>query len=80
MAISVYIVILFSAKKYGRLLGFIFLIGSLFKFAVYFAIIQPVLHNNDLLNRTGFFIFFIPYCLSLIVETMALVKLLRELE
>ncbi|WP_276389088.1 hypothetical protein [Eudoraea chungangensis] len=80
MAFIIYLSMLLLAKNYGKYLGFIFLFGSIFKFAVFFAIIQPVLLQDGTVGRARFFVFFIPYLVSLFVETYALVKLLREQE
>ena len=78
MAILIYAVMLQLAKQKSPYLGFFFLFGSAFKFALYFLIIEPLLRRDGSLTYADFFLFFVPYLISLIGETLAVIKLLKQ--
>lgn len=78
MAMIIYATMLELAKQQSPYLGFFFLFGSAFKFAIYFMIIDPVLRRDGGLSYADFFLFFIPYLTGLIVETLAVIKLLKK--
>lgn len=78
LAIIIYAIMLELAKRESPYLGFFFLFGSAFKFAVYFLIIDPLLRRDGSLSYADFFLFFIPYLTSLIGETLAVIKLLNK--
>jgi hypothetical protein len=80
MALIVFIAMLLLAQKQSSYLGFVFLFGSVFKFAVFFTILQPIISLDGSLSRINFFIFFIPYITSLFVETYILVKWLKDID
>ena len=80
MALGIYITLLIMAGDGSKYIGFVFLIGSAFKFLVYFIIFDPLFRQDGELSRVEFFLFFIPYLVCLVAETMALVKLLRSLD
>ena len=80
MAVAIYYVMVALAKKQNKNLGFVFLIGSTLKFAVYFLIFDPLFMQDGSLSKVEFFTFFTPYIICLIMETLALVKLLKELD
>ncbi len=80
LAAGIYTAMLQFAAQQSRYLGFLFLIGSALKFAAYFIILQPIFARDGSLSKVEFFYFFIPYLICLLAETMALVKLLREMD
>lgn len=80
MAMGIYYTMLTLAKKQNKNLGFVFLFGSTLKFAVYFVIFDPLFMQDESLSKLEFFTFFLPYIACLLVETIALVKLLREID
>lgn len=80
MAVVIYYVMVELAKKQNKNLGFIFLIGSTLKFAVYFLIFDPLFMQDGSQSKVEFFTFFIPYITCLIMETLVLVKLLKEMD
>ena len=61
----------------NKYVGFVFLFGSALKFLAYFLIFDPLFKQDGQLSRVEFFLFFTPYLISLVLETMALVKLLK---
>jgi len=80
MAIVIVLVLYMLRKKYKHQLGFLFLGGSLLKFAVFFIFFYPYFHADDILSRTEFFSFFVPYAASLTLETIFLSKMLNNLQ
>ena len=71
---------LFKLKdKYQTQLGFLFLFGSALKFIVFFIVFYPSYKADGDINKLEFAAFFIPYSLSLILETIFLSKLLNNL-
>ena len=80
LATGIYLAMLQFAAQKSRHLGFLFLIGSALKFAAYFIILEPIFARDGGLSKTEFFYFFIPYLTCLIAETIALVKLLRDID
>jgi len=80
MAFVIYYVIVELAKKQNKNLGFVFLFGSTLKFAVYFLIFNPLFMQDGHLSKIEFFTFFVPYITCLILETLALIKLLKDVD
>lgn len=77
LAIVIYVTLLIMAANKNKYMGFVFLFGSALKFLIYFLVFDPLFKQDGDLTRVEFFLFFIPYLTSLILETAALVKLLR---
>ena len=64
--------------KLSNQVGFMFLAGSLVKFAVFFIVFYPIFKADDNISRLEFASFFIPYILCLVIETFSLVKWLNK--
>tara|TARA_B110000483_G_C17721168_1_gene360938 strand:+ start:70 stop:435 length:366 start_codon:yes stop_codon:yes gene_type:complete len=64
-----------NSKAY---LGYYFLLGTFIKFLVFFIFVLPIFKDDSIVSKTEFFTFFIPYFLSLIVETKSLISLLNS--
>ena len=77
LALAIYFTLVKLVADENKFVGFVFLFGSAFKFLAYFLIFDPLFKEDGQLSRVEFFLFFTPYLISLLVETMALVKLLR---
>lgn len=72
---------LFKMKdKYKEQLGFLFLGGSVLKFVVFFIVFYPVYKADGTISKLEFAAFFVPYILSLILETLSLAKWLNKME
>ncbi|MDT0553644.1 hypothetical protein [Urechidicola vernalis] len=61
-------------------LGSLFMIGSFLKFALFFIAFYPSYTSDGEMTKQEFFTFFIPYIISLILETLALIRLLEYLD
>jgi len=77
VACFVYWLFFLLRDKQKEYLGFYFLVGTLIKFIVFFKIVLPIFKENDIVSKTEFLSFFIPYLLSLFVETKSLISLLN---
>ncbi len=80
LALGIFLALLRFAAAKSEYLGFLFLFGSALKFAAYFVILEPLFSQDGDLTKTEFFYFFIPYITCLLVETLALLKLLKQTE
>ena len=78
MAVAIYATLSYLAEKESSYVGFMFLAGSALKFVVYFLILDPLFRADGSFSTYEFFLFFVPYLVCLIAETLALVKLLRK--
>ena len=67
-------------KKIRQQIGFLFIAGSMLKFAVFFVAFYPSFRADGTINRGEFASFFVPYLLALVLETFFTAKLLRDLE
>lgn len=80
MALGIYSVLLYFSEKQNKHLGFLFMFGSTLKFVIYFLIFDPIFMLDGKLTKVEFFIFFVPYFSCLLIETFALIKLMREID
>ncbi len=77
LAIIIFLVLFFLRVKQKNQLGFLFMFGSFLKFAVFFIFFYPSYHSDGTISRLEFMAFFIPYIYALLIETLALIKLLN---
>jgi hypothetical protein len=75
---AVFFVLNLLKEKQAKNLGFIFLFTSLFKFVFFYFSLDPTFQADGTTSRQEFFLFFIPYSLSLAIEVRALVKTLNK--
>jgi len=78
MGVAIVSALIFLSKNKGEVLGFVFMAGSLLKFAVFFMVFYPELHENDASKKATFILFFIPYILSVITEVWYLIRFLNK--
>ena len=67
-------------EKYKSQLGFLFLIGSFIKFAVFFIVFYPFYKLDNTITKLEFAAFFVPYVFGLVLETVSLTKWLNKLD
>lgn len=77
LAIFIFSALNFLQKKYSDQLGFLFMAGSLIKFAVFFIFFSPSFRHDGDISRLEFLSFFVPYLFCLFIETLAVVKILN---
>ena len=78
LAIFIFSSLSFLKKKFSDQLGFLFMAGSLLKFAVFFIIFSPKFREDGDISRLEFLSFFVPYLLCLFLETLGVVKILNS--
>ena len=67
-------------EKYKSQLGFLFLAGSLLKFALFFILFYPFYKLDNHITKLEFAAFFVPYVFGLILESVSLSKWLNSLD
>jgi len=77
IAIFVYWTVFLLRNNSKGYLGYYFLLGTFIKFLIFFIFVLPIFKEDNIVSRTEFFTFFIPYFLCLIVETKSLISLLK---
>ena len=80
IAIFVYWIVFLLRNNNKGYLGYYFLLGTFIKFFIFFIFVLPIFKDDNIVSRTEFFTFFIPYFLSLMVETKSLISLLNNEE
>ena len=65
-------------KKYLHILGFIFMAGSMLKFAFFFIFFNPFYKQDGELTSLEATSFLIPYLISLLIEVFFLSKMLNR--
>lgn len=78
IAVFVYLLIYLLRNLQKEYLGFYFLAGTFLKFIVFFLLVLPVFREDTIVSTTEFLSFFVPYILSLIIETKFLITLLNS--
>ncbi|AUP79357.1 hypothetical protein [Flavivirga eckloniae] len=80
LIIVIFGVLYLLRKKYKSQLGFLFLAGSVLKFAVFFVVFYPLYKLDGTISKLEFASFFVPYAFGLILESVSLSKWLNKLE
>ncbi len=80
LAISIFGFLFKMKDKYKEQLGFLFLGGSTLKFIVFFIVFYPFYKADGDISNLEFAAFFVPYLLSLFLETFSLAKWLNKME
>ncbi|MET1258493.1 DUF6168 family protein [Flagellimonas sp. DF-77] len=80
LAVVIYAVLYRFRLKLKNQIGFLFMAGSFLKFALFFLIFYPVYKADGVMQRSEFAAFFIPYAVSLVLETYFTSKMLQDLE
>ena len=78
IAIFVYWTVFLFRNDSKGYLGYYFLLGTFIKFFIFFIFVLPIFKEDNVVYKTEFFTFFIPYFLSLMVETKSLISLLNS--
>ena len=66
-------------KKHKEYIAFYFFGGTIIKLLLFFVLIFPLYKQDNNISRIEFLSFFVPYLLTLLVETISLVRLLNML-
>ena len=80
LAAFIFSALLFLKKKYNDQLGFLYMLGSFVKFGAFFLFFYPDFKLDGEVTKIEFSVFFVPYVISLLIETIDLIKLLNYQE
>jgi len=79
LALAIVLIIIHYIEELKPYVGFLFMLGSFIKFAVFFIAFYPRLKTDGIMNKTEFAYFFIPYIVCLIMESKRLVRITNKL-
>lgn len=79
LAAGIFMVLYMLRQKLKNQLGFLFMGGSLLKFAVFFWLFYPNYIRDGKVNGLEFAAFFVPYSTALVLETYFATELLKIL-
>ena len=65
-------------KRHIEKLGFLFMAGTGLKFLTFFIVLYPAFYSDGELTKDEFVLFFVPYVLSTLVETVFLARILNR--
>lgn len=65
-------------KRHIEKLGFLFMAGTGLKFLTFFIVFYPAFYADGELTKDEFVLFFVPYVLSTLVETIFLARILNR--
>ena len=80
LAIFIFTVLMLLKKKYNDQLGFLYMLGSFVKFGAFFLVFHPIFKEDNIITKIEFGVFFVPYLISLLIETIDLIKILNSNE
>ena len=79
LAATIFVALYIFRAKLKNQIGFLFMGGSFLKFIFFFILFYPVYKADGEMSRLEFAAFFIPYGISLIIETVFTAKMLKKL-
>jgi len=79
LAATIFVVLYIFRRKLKNQIGFLFMGGSFLKFIFFFLLFYPAYKADGEMSRLEFAAFFIPYGISLIIETVFTAKMLKKL-
>jgi hypothetical protein len=78
LAVAIYGALYLLQEKMTSQLGFLYMGGSLLKFLFFFILFYPSYKLDGEMSNAEFAAFFIPYAISLILETSGIIKFLKK--
>lgn len=80
LAALIYVLLFIFRYKLKNQIGFLFMGGSFIKFIIFFIVFHPVYKEDGEMSTLEFAAFFVPYAISLIIETIFMMKMLKKLD
>jgi hypothetical protein len=80
LIVVIFSILMLLRKKYDNQLGFLYMFGSFVKFVVFYVVFYPVFNADGEITKLEFSLFFVPYLISLVVETISLIKVINHNE
>ncbi len=80
LAATIFVALYTFRNKLKNQIGFLFIGGSFLKFIFFFILFYPVYKADGEMSGLEFAAFFIPYGISLVIETIFTAKMLKKLD
>lgn len=80
LALGIVAALYMLRQRFKNILGFFFIAGSLLKFILFFLYFYPPYKADGALDGSESAAFFVPYGISLVLETFFAAQMLRRLE
>ena len=80
LATVIYVLLFIFRHTLKNQMGFLFIAGSFVKFICFFILFYPAYKEDGEMDRMEFAAFFVPYCISLVIETVFMAKMLKKLD
>ena len=80
LAAAIYVLLFTFRERLKHQIGFLFMVGSFLKFVFFFILFYPVYNEDGEINKLEFAAFFVPYAISLVIETIFMAKMLKNLK
>lgn len=80
LAAIIFGLLYFYRLRLKNYIGFLFMVGSFLKFVFFFLLFYPAYKADGDLSKLEFAAFFVPYVLSLLLETLFTAKMLQKLD
>lgn len=78
LALIIFTGLFLLRNKFKNQIGFLFMGGSFLKFFVFFLFFLPVFKEDGITDKLEFASFFVPYAVCLLIETLGVMRLLRD--
>lgn len=78
LALAIYLLLYWLRNRMSEQLGFLFMGGSFVKFLCFFLFFYPSYKMDGRVDSLEFAAFFTPYAISLIFETLGVMKFLKK--
>jgi len=80
LAAVIFIVLFLFRYRLKNYIGFLFIAGSFIKFTLFFIFFYPEYRADGEMDKLEFAAFFVPYLISLLIETIFTAKMLKKLD
>ncbi len=80
LAAGIYVGLYVFRKKLKNHIGFLFMGGSFLKFIFFFILFYPTYSADGEMDKIEFAAFFVPYAVSLLIETIFMARMLKKME
>ncbi|REE83702.1 hypothetical protein BX611_0997 [Lutibacter oceani] len=78
LAFIIFTALYLVRDKFKNEIGFLFMGGSFLKFFIFFLVFLPVFKEDGSINKLEFASFFVPYTVCLVIETLGVIRLLKN--
>ena len=78
LALVIYLTLFLLKNKMSEQIGFLYMGGSFVKFLIFFIFFYPYYKIDGGLDSLEFAAFFVPYLISLILETLGVIEFLKK--